>query len=62
MVASVASKAGLSCPGSFIFRTHVSALIPLCVNSMHYSSVLYIRLDEWRLPLSGEKTGRCILF
>jgi len=56
----VANKAGLSFPRSFTFRTHVSALIPLCVNSMHYSSVLYIRLDEWRLPLSAEQPGRCI--
>jgi len=56
----VANKAGLSCPRSLTFRTHVSALIPLCVNSMHYSSVLYIRLDEWRLPLSAEQPGRCI--
>lgn len=41
-----ANKPGLSFPRSLISRTHVSALIPLCMNSMHYSSVLYIRLDE----------------
>lgn len=58
----VANKPGLSCPRSLVSRTHVSALIPLCVNSMHHSAVLYIRLDEWRLPLSAEKPGRCTLF
>lgn len=42
----VANKPGLSCPRSLTSRTDVSALIPLCVNSMHYSAVLYIRLDE----------------
>lgn len=55
-----ANKPGFSCPRSLASRTHVSALIPLCVNSMHYSAVLYIRLDEWRFPHSGEKTCRCI--
>ncbi len=58
----VANKAGLSFPRSFTFRTHVCALIPLCVNSRHYSSVLYIRLDEWRLPLSAEQPGCCTFF
>jgi hypothetical protein len=42
----VANKAGLSYPRSLTSRTHVSALILLCVNSMHYSAVLNIRLDE----------------